>query len=139
LGYLKQKSIFNLEAAKKLIDDDNFAPSVHCSYYGMFQFISSKLNQIGITYEKVSEDLNSLKRQGKSYGSHEYNIKLILDQVESKTSDLVYTKNLKDKIGLLKNFRKMSDYLNLEINHEKSTESLRLSNEIISLISNKIK
>jgi len=139
LGYLKQKSIFNLEAAKKLIDDDNFAPSVHCSYYGMFQFISSKLNQIGITYEKVSEDLNSFKRQGKSYGSHEYNIKLILDQVESKTGDLVYTKNLRDKIGLLKGFRKMSDYLNLEINHEKSTESLRLSNEIIILISNKIK
>jgi hypothetical protein len=138
LGHLKSKSEFNVASAEVLIDEDYYAPSVHCSYYGVFQYISSKLNSLGKTYEEVSNDIReSRKSGGKVLNSHEYPIKLILEEVKKKTDD-IYSTKLKDKIDLLKTFRKESDYLNISINMEQGKESLRLSKEIISVLKTKI-
>ena len=131
---LKEKSKFNLEAAKVLIDDhDCYAPSVHCSYYGCFQFIKSKLNTIGFTYEMISTELASDTRKS----SHNYPISLILNEVERK-SDSHYKSNVRNKIKLLKTFRVESDYHNEIVNYDKSRKSLDLSKEIIKLIENKL-
>lgn len=139
MSHLKSKSVFNLEAAKVLIDDhDNFAPSVHCSYYGCFQFIRSKLNQIGITYEKIDQEIASSRQNGfQTLNSHTYPIRLILKEVEKK-SDVFYKTNLKNKIYDLKEYREISDYRNVSIGYDDSKKALSLSTEIIKLISSKI-
>ncbi|PLB20010.1 MAG: hypothetical protein TRG1_1274 [Flavobacteriaceae bacterium FS1-H7996/R] len=139
LDYIKSKSVFNLEAAKELINEHQYyAPSVHCSYYGCFQHIMSKLNSIGITYEIMDNDIANSKQDGvPTLYSNKYPIDLIIKEI-SKKSDLIYTKNVRDKIKKLKLFRVMSDYHNDQINEPKSTEALRLSHEIINLINKKI-
>ncbi|TYQ00422.1 hypothetical protein C7447_1011036 [Tenacibaculum adriaticum] len=139
MSHLKNKSEFNLEAARVLIDEyDNFAPSVHCSYFGCFQFIKSKLNKIGFSYEKIDSDI-SISRQSaaRTLNSHDYPIKLILTEVEKK-SDIIFRKGVKDKINLLKTYRVLSDYRNESVTMKKSKEALRLSKEIIKLINTKL-
>ncbi|WP_161971737.1 HEPN domain-containing protein [Flavobacterium silvisoli] len=134
MSFLKEKSTFNLEAAKVLIDDyDNYAPSVHCSYYGAFQFISSTLNKLGETYEKVSNDIAASKGTSQPLASHEYPIKLISDKLSQK-ADVFYANTVKNKIKELKTFRRISDYDNVQITYEEGKKALALSNEIISLI-----
>jgi len=139
LSHLKSKSEFNLEAAKVLIDEhDNYAPSVHCSYYGCFQFIKSKLNQIGITYDKVSADIVNSRQEGvTTLNSHNYYIKLVAEQVGLK-SDVFLKKSIRDKIKRLKTFREISDYQNTYVDFAQSKEALNLSNEIIGLINQKL-
>lgn len=135
MSHLKAKSDFNLDAAKILIDDYGYyAPSVHCSYYGCFQFIKSKLNQIGITYDKMDKDISSSKQANTpTLSSHKYPINLMLREIEKK-KDLFYKREVRNKIKDLKLFREESDYFNIEINHDKGKKALRLSSEIIQMI-----
>lgn len=136
MSHLKSKSDFNLEAAKVLINDyDNYAPSVHCSYYGCFQFIRSKLNQIGVTYEKIDRDIaSSVQPGGIKLHSHTYPIKLILNEVEKK-SDKFFKTSLRNKIFDLKEYREISDYRNVSVGYDDSRKAYNLSKEIIKLIS----
>jgi len=138
LSFLKEKSKFNLEAAKVLIDDyDNYAPSVHCSYYGTFQFISSTLNRLGETYEKISNDIAASKGTSQPLASHEYPIRLISIKLAAKV-DKFYANNVKNKIKDLKTFIRISDYDNVQITYDEGKKALALSNEIISLIKTKL-
>ena len=138
MGYLKSKSQFNLEAARVLIDEHQyFAPSVHCSYYGCFQYIKYKLNTIGISYQKMDDDVaNSRQDNVKTLNSNTYPIDLIFQEI--KKSDILIAKDIRDKIKTLKAFRVKSDYHNEEIDYPKSNTALKLSEEIISLINKKI-
>lgn len=140
MSYLKSKSEFNLQAAQVLIDDhDCFAPSVHCSYYGCFQYIKSKLNEIGITYEKIDIAISNSRQEGvRTLNSHQYPISLILNKIEEK-SDNFNKKSIKDKINLLKTFRVISDYHNEIVDYPRSKKALELSNEIIKLINTSLK
>lgn len=139
MSYLKSKSEFNLAAAEVLIDEHQcYAPSVHCSYYGCFQYIKSKLNSIGITYEEMNNDISSSRQDGvRTLYSNQYPIDLMFSEIKKK-SDIYDAKNFRDKIKSLKTFRVISDYHNTEVNHNTSSEALRLSKEIISLIKKKI-
>ncbi|MBJ2174058.1 hypothetical protein JBL43_07410 [Aureibaculum sp. A20] len=139
MSHLKNKSEINLAAAEVLIErDDFFAPSVHCSYYGCLQYIKSKLNQIGISYQQMNSEISASRQVGvRTLNSHAYPIDLICRKIEEK-SDLIYKKSVKDKIKTLKTFREISDYQNENINREKSIAALELSKEIIKLIKNKI-
>lgn len=135
MSYLKSKSEFNLDAAKVLIDDyDNYAPSVHCSYYGCFQFIKYKLNKIGISNEQMDIDIQLSKQgSGGRKSSNKYPIELIIDKIRSKT-DIVKAKEVKDKIGLLYTYRVDSDYHDVQVFITESNAALNLSKEIIKLI-----
>jgi hypothetical protein len=138
LSFLKEKSKFNLDAAKLLIDEYNYyAPSVHCSYYGVFQYITSTLNKLGETYEKISNDINNSKGTSFPLSSHEYPIKLIVDKVTAN-SDILYGNNVKNKIKDLKTFRRIADYENTQITSDQGNKALGLGIEIISLIKNKL-
>ncbi|KFF17344.1 HEPN domain-containing protein [Flavobacterium hydatis] len=136
MTYLKSKSEFNLAAAKLLIEDyDNYAPSVHCSYYGCFQFIKSKLNSLGYTYTKVNEEIAA----SETLHSHKYPISLIVKELKTKvTDDTYYSRKVNDKIKLLKTFREESDYHNKVVTYPQSKAALELSNEIIQLINKKL-
>ncbi len=137
MSYLREKSVFNLAAAKALIDDyDNYAPSVHCSYYGTFQYISSTLNRLGETYEKISNDIAASKQTSRPLTSHEYPIKLMADKLSVKV-DVFYANNVKNKIKDLKTFRRISDYENIQIRYDDGKKALALSNEIVNLIKTK--
>lgn len=139
MGKLKTKSELNILAAELLMDPHSYyASSVHCSYYGVFQYISSTLNRIGITYEQVSQDIRDSRRTGvRPKNSHEYPIELIVNEIEKK-SDVFIATELNDKITQLKVFRKCSDYLNEHIDDTKGREAQRLSVEIIRLIKSKL-
>lgn len=134
MSYLKAKSEFNIDAAKLLIDDDKFAPSVHCSYYGCFQYIKHKLNKIGITYEQIEEDIRISKTgSGGRKSSNKYPIELIVREIRTAT-DVIKAKEVNDKIGLLKTYRIDSDYHNVEVYSNDSKTALSLSQEIIKKI-----
>ncbi len=140
LSHLKSKSEFNLEAASILIDrENNFAPSVHCSYYGCFQYIKSKLNKLGHTYQMMDMEISSSRQGGgvKILHSNQYPLDLIIERVGDKTNK-IYKKEVKDKIKLLKTYRVQSDYHNALVDDKKSRIALALSKEIIKLIDKKI-
>lgn len=129
MGYLRAKSEFNIEASQLLIDKGIFAPSVHCSYYGCFQFIKYKLNAIGVTYAYMSTEIAKDEKKK----SHNYPIKLITDKITSK-KDKYISKQINDDIKLLKSYRQLSDYDNSEVNYDMSKKSLELSNGIIKFL-----
>ena len=139
MSHLKSKSEINISAAEVLLDKHTYyASSVHCSYYGCFQFIRSKLNQIGITYEKIDQDIASSRQsEATTLHSHLYPIKLILDEIEKK-SDKFYRSTLRNKIFDLKEYREISDYRNVDVGYDESNKAFNLSKEIIKLISSKI-
>lgn len=135
---LKEKSLFNLEAAKVLINDhDNYAPSVHCSYYGCFQYMKWKLNSLGITYDILDKEMAKARDEKISLTSHNQIIGHITRKIEEKTNP-IYRSTLQNKIKLLKTFRVESDYHDKAVDFKRSTAALELSKEIIALISKKI-
>lgn len=140
MSHLKNKSDFNLQAADYLINvEDCYAPSVHCSYYGCFQYIKFKLNKIGHTYAQIDSDIQKSKQVpgGTVLSSNKYPLDLIVKKLRTQT-DIIYSKKVNDKIKKLKTFRVLSDYEDVPVDYQKSTEALRLSKEIIKLIENKL-
>lgn len=54
---LKAKSEDNVSSAKELIDLKYYGPSVHCSYYGSFQYMKFALRKYNnTTYEQIETD-----------------------------------------------------------------------------------
>ena len=126
MSHLKEKSKFNLDAAEELITKSLHAPSVHCSYYGCFQFLKYTLkNYRNLTYEDIEQ-------QCKTYpgGTHGYIIDTCLTDVRKKESSDTH-KELKRNIKDLKEFRVSSDYYNVEIIIDDSEKCLDLSKKII--------
>lgn len=138
LSFLKEKSGFNIDAAKMLIEKEyNYAPSVHCSYYGVFQMISHTLNRIGITFEQVAQEISKSKGRPMAKDSHTYPIDLIHDALKGK-HDKYYAKGVRDKILLLRKFRTISDYKNEKVGKDQSIEAFKISNEIITILNTKL-
>lgn len=68
MSYLKEKSNFNIDSAKELIDKSLYAPSVHCSYYGSFQYMKYTLKKYkNWTYEYIEEECLNCRN-----GTHGY-------------------------------------------------------------------
>ncbi|WP_136152164.1 HEPN domain-containing protein [Flavobacterium sangjuense] len=138
MSFLKEKSGFNLDAAKVLIEEQyNYAPSVHCSYYGVFQMISHTLNRIGITFDKVAEDIAKSKGRPMSKDSHTYPIDLIHNALSVKY-DKYYAKTVRDQIVLLRKFRTISDYKNVKVEKDQSVEAYKISKEVINILNTKL-
>lgn len=133
MGFIRQKSEFNIDAAEELIKLSNYAPSVHCSYYASFQFIKYTLSKYGeITYEQIEKE-----SQGKS--SHNYLIRKALFVFKQSGFENKERTNLRRKFMDLKNYRTKSDYHNVQIFSTDAEKSLSLSKEIIRTIKNKLR
>lgn len=130
MSFIKEKSGFNVDSAKELIKLSYYAPSVHCSYYGSFQYMKYALSRCkNITYEKIESESLNYRR-----GSHGYVIDNILYELKDKiknTKDFVYVKRI---IKDLKAFRINSDYFNIQILLDDAEKSLKFSEEIINTI-----
>lgn len=127
---LKEKSEFNLEAAKLLIENNLFAPSVHCSYYSVFQL----LKYLYIKGKKISFDELSQRIQNDNRNTHRYLIEefcLYLQTLNNQEFDHYSIRNIKRDINDLKQFRTESDYDDIEIDISKGDKALRKSEDII--------
>lgn len=130
--HLRNKSDINIESAELLIENNFYAPSVHCSYYGVYQFSKTTLNRVGVTYENLDSQIATTKM-----GSHDFLIKKISETYEEKTTR-EDARNLKKAFKLLKTYRLESDYNNETVDHPKSNKALSISKEIISKIKKKL-
>jgi len=124
-----------LEAASILIDNNCYAPSVHCSYYSVFQLIKHKFVRLKeISYAELSNNTISDKRNTHKYLIDEFCLHLQSDS--AKKMSIFDVRTLKREIEDLKQFRTESDYDNIEVNYETSNKALSLSNSILKRIKN---
>lgn len=133
MSFLKNKSDFNISSAAMLIEADFYAPSVHCSYYAVFQLMKHqyvKLKQI--SYEILNEHIIRDKRNSHRYILEEFCLSL---RSHSSSGYSIYdVRKLERDIKDLKQFRVDSDYENIDIDYIKSNQAYRLSESIIKRI-----
>ena len=130
MSFLKSKSEFNLEGASLLIENNCYAPSVHCSYYSVLQLLKHKYVRLKeISYSVLSQKTIADKRNSHKYLIDEFCLHLQSDSGKKMT--IFEVRSLKRDIEDLKQFRIESDYNDIEINYDKSTKALSLSESII--------
>lgn len=126
MSSLKEKALFNFEAAKLLISNNLYAPSVHCSYYSCFQLLKYVIfDFFGIPYLRLTSDIS---QSGKK--THEYIIDFVSREIKKASSDIKDEREFKRKITELKRFRIDSDYEDMEIHFDKSNKALNYATEI---------
>lgn len=140
-SHLNNKSEENIMASELLITNNLYAPSVHCSYYAIFQFLTCKWSQYSdLTFKQISNN-------SKGADSHNYLIEEVIGFIKDNELDGVTDtiqrnviktniQKLKGKINDLKSFRKKSDYQNIYIDVKISEQSLNYSKDIIKKIKN---
>ncbi len=125
MSKLRQKSDFNIEAAKLLIKGSYFAPSVHCSYYSCFQLLKYTIKEFfGTDYNTLAVNIST---SGKK--THQYVISYITDELENLAGK-EESRKFKRTINDLKQFRLESDYENIEVNIDQGQVALDKANEI---------
>ena len=130
MSYLKEKSEFNADAAKLLINEDLFAPSVHCAYYSVFQLLKHLYTkEKNITFDQLSQKIASDRKNTHQYLIDEFC--LHLQTVRNENFDKHLIRALKRKIKDLKQFRTQSDYDDIQIDILKSNQAIQKSEEII--------
>lgn len=123
MSFLNNKSEFNLDGAQLLIDNNLYAPSIHCSYYSVFQKLKYKyVLKKNISYDDLTQMIISDSRN-----THKY----VIEEFCNFIQDRYKKRELRNKINDLKAFRVESDYEDLEINYDKSNLALTKSKEII--------
>ncbi|MCH8533977.1 MAG: HEPN domain-containing protein [Flavobacteriaceae bacterium] len=133
LSFLKNKSEFNLDASSLLIENNYYAPSVHCSYYSVFQMLKYRFVLFKeISYKTFTQNSVSDRRTSHKYLIDEFCLHL-QNNSKFKLSDFEI-RNLKRDIEDLKQFRIESDYENLQISAEASNQALSLSESILKRI-----
>lgn len=131
MSIIKVKSSDNLRAAKLLIDNHIYSPSVHCSYYSVYMFSMYMLcHKCNISYEDQSE--NSRGRD-----SHFYVIKNIADDLNKKNR--YYMTDFYSWYNKLKKLRKQADYLNEEVKEKDANTAYKSAENIIQLLTDKYK
>lgn len=120
MSSLRNKSQINLAAAEHLDRQSIYAPVAHCAYYSCYQFMKYIwLNSMN----KTENDLAVLTRNT-TEGSHEVLINQIIKHLKTKNQD---TRSFNTEIVSLKKLRHKSDYDNVEIGSEISSDAIKLS------------
>lgn len=131
MGVLRNKSDANIAAAGLLIkqDENYYAASVHCSYYGCFQYLKYTIK----TY--FNQSYEEIEKQCLNYlgGTHGYVNDTVMDRLRFVV-DFNTHRTAKRELSDLKQFRIDSDYFNKEITDVEATKSLSLSEGIIRLV-----
>src|SRR5699024_472708 len=105
----------------------------HCSYYSVLQLIKHKYVRLkNISYNVLSQNTIADKRNSHKYLIDEFCVYLQSDS--KKKLSLYDIRDLKRDIEDLKQFRIEADYENVEINYDKSTKALNLSESILKRI-----
>jgi uncharacterized protein (UPF0332 family) len=135
MSYLRQKSDFNIDAAKVLISKGLYAPSVHCSYYSCFQLMKYAIKSFfGTTYKEQTASISGNPKQS----THKYVIDYIIRELK-KIEQSREVQNLRRNIKDLQNFRIEADYENIEINYDNGQKALEKAEEIRSYLITNLK
>jgi len=123
---LKTKSECNILAAKLLVQNTYYTSSVHCYYYAILQLMKHIIlhcfTQIEIeNFKQANNNRNS--------SSH----RLIFEQIVPKMSNIDKFR-FTNKFEKLKKMRKESDYEEIEINSDKTTDADMYANELVILL-----
>lgn len=125
MSKIRQKSNFNLEAANVLINNQLYAPSVHCSYYSCFQLLKYTIKCFfGDDYNTQSVNISTGKEK-----SHQYVVNYVSNRLKGFVG-LEESLKFKRKVNDLKQFRVESDYENIEVNLDKGTKAYEKAKEI---------
>lgn len=131
MSKIKQKSDFNHDAAKILIDKNYYAPSVHCSYYSCFQLMKFTIKDFfEISYQDLTNRIGSAKQN-----THSYVIKYIGNEIRQNV-DILEFREFNNKIRDLKYYREQSDYDNFEVTIDDGKKALKLADEIRGKLKN---
>jgi len=100
MSKLRQKSDFNIDAAKALLEQNLFAPSVHCSYYTCFQLLKYTIKEFfGENYENQAINCSASNQK-----THQYVINFITNELNSLVGN-IESRDFKRKINDLKQYR----------------------------------
>lgn len=125
----EKKSKKNSEAAELLIKNNIFAPSIHCNYYCVFQYIKSILS---VGYQ-VSYTQQTRRTRGKD--SHKEILSILKEQLRNSNVNEEEINTIIDvKHKSLKALRKKADYKNIVISKELADESTNLRNDLIKFL-----
>ena len=120
MSSLRNKSEINITAAEHLDGESIYPPVAHCAYYSCYQF----MKHIWLhSMNKTDNDLGLLTKNTKE-GSHEILINQIIKYLSTKNQD---TRSFRTEIVSLKKLRHKSDYDNVEIGSEISSNAIKLS------------
>jgi len=127
MSSLKNKSEINGTAAAYLDSESIYAPVAHCAYYSCYQF----MKHIWLTtMNKTDADLTALTRNTLE-GSHEVLINQIIKHLKTKNQDV---RSFNTEIVSLKKLRHKSDYDNVEIGSEISSNAIKLSKSALIVL-----
>jgi len=130
MSKLKGKSLFNITAAKLLIDNNLYCSSVHCSYYSCFQLMKFTIKDFfGIDYNTLSSQISLSDKR-----THQYVIEYIRSEIQTNLG-IFEARNFKRKIMDLKQFREESDYENIEVDILQGKKAYTIAQELISFLS----
>jgi uncharacterized protein (UPF0332 family) len=124
LENLKKKADLNIKAAKLLIKNEMYNPSVHCSYYGAFQMTMAAVCET----KKIK--LDTLKEISKS--SHIYTINAFFTL--KKESHLFNAIDVRRNLASIKNYRQKADYKLDDIIEKEANKQMKLAEDTIALI-----
>jgi len=103
---LKQKALYNIEAADLLVDNGYFDASAHCSYYGCLQLMKLTIKKIGNIDFETQRTKSSDETGG---GSHKYYLNTFKDLFHKGRFKLDVDRHTND-IKKLKILRVKADY-----------------------------
>jgi len=125
---LEDKSKENIKAAKVLIENEYYSPSIHCAYYSNIQLMKYILI---FEYDMSEESIRNEQKKSKEGFSFHY-------WIINKFRKLLDTNKRRefDTIQYLKKERVRADYKNENISEENSKKALSLAKEINILLTN---
>lgn len=134
MSKIRQKSNFNIDAAKLLIKEAYFAPSVHCSYYSCYQLLKYTIKDFfGVNHEDQAVNISTTGQK-----THQYVVNYVSRELKRLTNSDESTK-FKRKVKDLKQFRIESDYENIEVGIEKAQKAYDKAIEIRSYLTTSFK
>ncbi|MCL3851449.1 hypothetical protein M1P97_09140 [Parabacteroides sp. GYB001] len=126
---IKAKSSDNLNAARLLIDNHIYSPSVHCSYYSVYMLSMYVLcHKCNISYENQ-------EKESKGRDSHFYVTENVAKDLDKKNH--ISMLDFLTWYNKLKMLRRRSDYLNQAIKNKEANKAYKLADDIIHLLTNK--
>ena len=123
MGNLKFKSNENLAVAQMLVEKGYYNSSIHCSYYGCFQFMKSILcNRLSISYETQDSNKNS--------STHEYIFGRLINKIKNVNNE----RRFKVAFNSLKDKRKKADYSNELISEDEGLTAIEEAKRVINYL-----